>query len=154
MPSDRELALKWWNDAWTEGVWAASWSKSLDGLTPEQAAWQPPNAPGIPGKRHSIWQEVLHMIFWREGWLRRAATGQKLTKEETAAGSFPEVAEVSGAAWDKVRKHFEDTQARMARALDDPANEGHPLKYFVVHDCYHFGQINMMRAMLGFPPIE
>jgi hypothetical protein len=60
----RELVIKWWDEAWTEGLWAAAWSKSLNDLTPAQAAWRPPATVG--GERHSIWQLVLHMIFWRE----------------------------------------------------------------------------------------
>src|SRR3954471_21578609 len=56
MATDRELIQKWWQDAWTEGLWSASWSKSLDGLTPDQAAWQPPSAPGVTGNRNSIHQ--------------------------------------------------------------------------------------------------
>ena len=35
----REHVMKWWNEAWSEGLWAASWRKSLDGLTAAQAAW-------------------------------------------------------------------------------------------------------------------
>ena len=154
MPTDRELVIKWWSDAWTEGVWAASWSKSLEGLTPEQAGWQPPNAPGVPGHRHSIWQNVLHMIFWREGWLRRVATGQKLSKEEIAVGSFPEVGEVTAEAWEQARARFKDTQDRMAAALKDASPKNELLIYFLPHDCYHFGQINLLRAMLGFAPLE
>ncbi len=154
MGTDRELAIKWWGDAWNEGLWAGSWSKSLEGLTPEKAAWQPPNAPGVAGVRHSIWQHVLHMIFWREGWLRRAATGQKLSKEEIAVGSFPAVTEVSVGAWEQARRRFEDTQERMGAALKDPSPKNDLLIYFLPHDCYHFGQINLLRGMLGFAPIE
>ena len=56
----RDELLKLWNDAWTEGLWAAAWGKAIDDLTPAQATWTP--APG----RHSIWQIVNHVIFWRE----------------------------------------------------------------------------------------
>lgn len=154
MATDRELILKWWSDAWTEGLWAASWSKSLEGLTPEQAAWRPPSAPGVAGERKSIWQNVLHMIFWRESWLRRAATGQKPTKEEVDAGNLPAIPEVSQAAWDATRRRFEDTQQRMAAAIADPATADKPLIYFLPHDCYHFGQVNYLRGMLGLAPIE
>ena len=31
---DRAMYTKLWNDAWTEGLWAASWEKSLADLTP------------------------------------------------------------------------------------------------------------------------
>src|SRR6185503_3362504 len=79
--TDRELFAKWWNEAWSSGLWAASWSKSIDDLSPQQAAWSP--APG----RHSIWQIVLHMAFWRETWLRRVESGQKPTDDEVKRGN-------------------------------------------------------------------
>jgi hypothetical protein len=154
MATDRELIIKWWGDAWTEGLWAGSWSKSLEGLTPQQAAWQPPSAPGVSGQRHSIWQIVIHMIFWREGWLRRVATGQKLTKEEIEVGNYPAVGEVSAAAWEQARERFADTQTRMAAALKDTSPKAELLIYFLPHDCYHFGQIGYIRAMLGFAALE
>lgn len=149
--SGRELIARWWNEAWTEGLWAASWQKALEGLTPEQAAWRP---PGDAGKRHSIWQQVLHMVFWREGWLRRAATGQKLTDQEKATGNFPEITDVSVAAWEATLGRFRASQERTLEALKDPDPKNDPLIYFLPHDCYHMGQIMYLRAMQGLPPIE
>ncbi|MCC6661980.1 MAG: DinB family protein [Phycisphaerales bacterium] len=152
MPSpQREFVLKWWNEAWGDGLWAASWSKSLDGLTAAQAAWRP---PGVHGKRHSIWQLTLHMVFWRESWLRRAATGQKPTKDELATLNFPEIADTSEAAWKAAHARFKGTQDRVAKALNEMGTEADPIMYFLPHDCYHFGQVNMLRGMQGLPPIE
>ena len=147
----RELVNRWWSEAWTEGLWAASWPKALEGLTPEQAAWRP---PGVAGKRHSIWQLVLHMVFWRESWLRRAATGQKPSEQELATCNFPEIKEVSQRAWDEALARFGSTQDRTAAALKelDPKND--PITYYLPHDCYHMGQIMYLRAMQGLAPIE
>jgi uncharacterized damage-inducible protein DinB len=149
--TEREIVSKWWDEAWKDGLWAAAWSKSLEGLTPAQAAWTP--REGGPG-RHSIWQIVLHMIFWRESWLRRAATGQKPTDEELARGNFPEVTDPSVKAWEDLRKRFADTQARVGKALREMGLEADPMMYFLPHDCYHFGQINYLRAMQGLKAIE
>src|SRR5262245_64210386 len=105
--SDRGLIVKWWDEAWTEGLWAAAWSKSVDGLTPEQAAWQPPPAPAAAkagvGPRHSIWQIVEHMIFWRDTWLVRIDGGPREAKD-LATRNFPQPAAVTGAAWEADRK--------------------------------------------------
>ncbi len=155
MPStDRELISKWWNDAWTEGLWAASWQKSLDGLTAAQAAWSPPSAPGVTGERHSIWQFVLHMVFWREAWLRRLATDQRTTPEERATLNFPIITDKSEAAWAEARRRFEETQTKIAAALKTPSPAADPIMYFLPHDAYHFGQINYLRAMQGLKFIE
>ncbi len=153
---DRELIVKWWNEAWAEGLWAAAWCKSVEGLTAEQAGWRPPSAPGVEGSRHSIWQNVLHVVFWRESWLRRVDSGQKPSKEEMAIGNWPQV-DGSEAGWAEARRRLTETQERIGAALADPSlSEEHfgALAYFVPHDCYHFGQINMVRGMLGMKAIE
>lgn len=152
--SGRERVLKWWGEAWDEGLWAASWKKSLEGLTAEQAAWQPPSAPGVPGLRHSIWQIVEHMIFWRESWTRRVEGGRKHTDEEYKTGNFPVISDRSEGAWAASRARFEETQKRAAAALKDRGEAAAILEYFLPHDCYHFGQINYLRAMLGLKAIE
>jgi hypothetical protein len=148
-PTDaRTLTTKFWNDAWTEGLWAASWSKSIDGLTPEQAAWSP--AAG----RHSIWQIVLHMVFWRENELRRFATGQAPSADEVAKLNFPEVTDVTPGAWDQARARLRATQEKLAATFADPSRNLERAQYLVPHDAYHFGQINYLRALQGLPPIE
>jgi len=149
--TDRELIVKWWDAAWNEGLWAAAWGKSLESLTAEQAAWAP--AEGGAG-RHSIWRIVLHMTFWRESWIRRAATGQKPTDAEIAAGNFPEVTDRSEAAWVAAKKRFEKTQSGVAAALRSGTVESEPMMQFLPHDSYHFGQINYLRAMQGLKAIE
>lgn len=144
----RDLLAKFWNDAWTEGLWAASWSKSIDNLTPQQAAWSP--AP----ERHSIWQIVLHMVFWRENELRRFASGQAPSAEEVAKLNFPAIPEVSAAAWEQARSRFRVTQEKIAAVYADPGKDLERAKYLLPHDAYHFGQISYLRAMQGLPPIE
>lgn len=144
----REFVAVWWEEAWDEGLWAASWSKSIDGLTAAQAAWSP--APG----HHSIWQIVLHMIFWRESWLRRVATGQKPTPDELERLNFPRIEDKSDAAWAEARHRFADTQVRLGQGLRNSSSEADPLAYFLPHDAYHIGQINYLRAMQGLKPIE
>jgi len=56
---ERPNLLELWNDMWKEGNWIPSWPDSLAGLTAEEAAWSPdPNC-------HSVWQQVVHVTFWR-----------------------------------------------------------------------------------------
>lgn len=143
-----ELGLKWWRDAWSEGLWAAGWKQSLEGLTASQAAWVP--AP----RRHSIWQTVLHMIFWRESWLRRESTGERTTADERERLNWPVVTDPSESAWAEVKARFERTQQGIEERLASGAASAGPMLYFLPHDCYHFGQINANRAMLGLPAIE
>ena len=148
MATDRELLQGWWSDAWREGLWAASWEKSREGLTPAQAAWSP--APG----RHSIWQMVMHMVFWREDALRRLTDPTKPTAEQLWIGNFPVVGDVTPAAWDDVRARFAATQRKISEAIALSGTDLSRLQYMLPHDCYHFGQINLLRALQGLPPIE
>lgn len=148
MDTGREQISKWWGEAWDAGLWAASWKASLDGLSAQEAAWSP--APG----RHSIWQLVAHMIFWRESWLRRAKGAARPTKEEIDRGNFPAPAQPTEPAWLALRGKFEESQKAVGDVLKETDAASDPMIYFLPHDCYHFGQINYLRAMLGKPPIE
>jgi uncharacterized damage-inducible protein DinB len=144
----REDLLKHWNDAWTNGLWAAPWSKAIDDLTPAQAAWTP--APG----RHSIWQIVNHMIFWREHDLA-LLKAQKMSSEEKERRNFePTPSPASDAAWRETKKRFAQTHQQIDEAIANPANSIERLQYFLFHDSYHFGQIMYLRGMQGLKPIE
>jgi len=157
--STREFVTKFWNTAFTEGLWAASWSKSIEGLTAAQAAWQPPDAAslhGQAGKRHSIWQIVLHMCLWREHWLRKLA-GKTTPKEELEEQNFPKLSDLSEGAWAAARARFIESQKQIGAALANPVvseEQFGGIAHFLPHDCYHFGQINYLRAMQGLKPIE
>ena len=150
--TDRDLFLKWWTDAWDQGLWAAPWSKSIEGLSPEQAAWQPAGRDTAP--HHSIWQIVEHMIFWRENWLGRLDGGPRPTEPELAARNFPAPREVSETAWAETRRRLHDSHERVAAAVRDRYDVAAGMMWFLPHDMYHIGQINYIRALQGLKPIE
>jgi hypothetical protein len=153
--SDSDLFLKWWNDAWGVGNWSAAWSKAVDGLTPEQAAWSPPNAPGVEAEaRKSIWQIVEHMIFWREVVLDRADGQPSPSDEQRAARNFPVISDRSETAWADTRRRFEVTHRRIEEAVRTRYEQAAPAMWLLPHDSYHIGQVAYLRAMLGLPPIE
>lgn len=155
LDADQRLLDSFWTDAWGEGLWAAGWEKALEGLTAQQAAWSPPNAPGVSaGSRHSIWQHVLHMCFWREEGIRMLADPVKPTPAAIAAGNFPPVANTSEPAWVATKARFAASQRRIGEVFKTPGADTSRLRYMIPHDCYHFGQIALIRAMLGLPPIE
>src|SRR2546425_7695785 len=66
---DQQTLVRIWEEAWTDGIWYASWEKAID-ATAAQAAWKP--EPG----RHSIWQILNHMLFWQD-YTRRALAEDK-----------------------------------------------------------------------------
>lgn len=142
---EREALLKQWNEAWETGLWAAAWKKSLDGLTSAQAAWKP--GP----QRHSIWQIVEHVTYWREVALNRTAGGEGPSEEEVAQRNFPQPVSATEAAWQDLVRRFGETQRQVAAALQKPATKLEQLQYLVPHDCYHFGQVAYLRALQGLP---
>lgn len=144
---DRALIVKMWNEAWESGLWAAAWSKSVDGLTAAQATWQP--GPG----RHSIWQIVEHLIFWRGVVLKRAAGGDGPTEAEVAAGNFPQPTIASEAAWADLCQRFAASQRAVAMGIESGSDLDR-FPYLTAHDAYHMGQINYLRAMQGLPAVE
>ncbi len=157
MGTDRAFLAKWWREAWTEGLWAAAWSKSVEGLTAEQAAWRASPVPGVEGRGHSIWQHVMHMVFWRESWLRRVGTEVKPSAEEVGTLNWVEVGADGERGWAEACRRLAQTQERIAAVLADPSlSQEHfgAVASFVPHDCYHFGQINMLRGLLGMGVIE
>lgn len=145
---DRTTLLKLLKDGWSEGLWAASWRQSVEGLTPEQAAWKP--AKG----RHSIWQIVRHMVFWREEALRRYSGQPKTPDDQIMAQNFPEPTEVSESAWKADVERLHESQKRVEAYVADPTSNVERIGGLIGHDCYHTGQINMIRAMQGLKPIE
>ena len=145
---DRTRLSQFWRKAWEDGLWAAPWSKSLEGLTAAQAAWKP--AP----QRNSIWQIVGHMVFWREDALARLTGKPKPTDEEIARLNFPQPAVPSELDWQSLKKRFAESQRHIAAALADPNANFERLQYMLPHDCYHMGQINYLRAMQGMAAIE
>jgi uncharacterized damage-inducible protein DinB len=144
----RDELLKLWDDAWTEGLWAASWGRSIEGLTPEQAAWTP--APG----RHSIWQIVLHLCFWRDATLPRMRGQPGASDEAIARENYPTIDRVTAEAWAAARQRLRESQSRIHDAIGDSAYSTDLVIYMITHDNYHFGQINYLRAMQGLKPIE
>lgn len=153
--TDRDLFLRWWGDAWEIGNASAAWSKAVDGLTPEQAAWSPPNAPGVQaGERHSIWQIVEHMIFWRENVLAGKDGVNAPSDAELVVKNFPEIVDHSPEAWADTLRRFRETHGRIAEAVRDRYPASASALGLFPHDTYHIGQVCSLRAMLGFQSVE
>lgn len=145
---DRHELADLYQIAHTQGVWCAPWSRALDDLTPKEAAWQP--AAG----RHSIWQIVNHIAFWREYQAARSRGGANLPDDVVFARNFEAPAVVSDEAWNAGQARLAEAYETNRQAMLDPTTKYDRLEYALAHDNYHFGQIMYLRAMLGKPAIE
>lgn len=151
---------------WLEASWQHAYhtpiAKAIEGLAVAQAFWRP--AP----ERHSIWQNVMHMAYWREYFIR-ALEGDPTfpTQAELQHHNWPDHPDPADeAAWAAARERLAATQERLVRLLrslpqerlDAPAwsdeSVAQAIMYYMRHDSYHVGQIMLLRALQGLAPID
>lgn len=145
---ERDDMIKGWDTAWQSGLWAAPWSRALEGLTAQQAAWKP--GP----QRHSVWQSVYHLLFWRDVTLRQTRGEPRPDDAETERRNWEEPTDMSPAAWQKMVGRYEASHQEMLQALKTADRELTRFLYHLFHDNYHVGQIMQLRALQGLAPIE
>jgi hypothetical protein len=143
---DRNQLLELWNDMWNEGNWVPSLPDSLAGLSAEAAAWSP------DPKCHTLWQEVVHITFWRQVTLRRMAGGAPPGEDEVEQLEFAAPEVVSDDAWAAAVAALKQTQDALAAAIQDETKDIARIPYHLIHDAYHLGRITQLRAMQGTAP--
>ena len=143
---ERTEMLELWNDMWKEGNWIPSWPDSLAGLTATDAAWTP-----YP-KCHSIWEEVVHIIFWRDATLKQVAGEAEPTEEEINRLEFAPPSDVNESTWATTFSELKRTHDEIEAALKDEAKDVSRVKFHLIHDGYHLGRITQLRAMQGSNP--
>lgn len=137
-----------------KGLEAVSLLDALWDLTPEQAAWSP--GRGI----RSIWEIVNHVAAWKAVVLR-FQRGEEVSPEALANQWLP-MGDLTEANWVEARANLEDRQLEIELGLGkltdadldqaigtDDWNLGKAYLGLVAHDCYHAGQITMLRQLQG-----
>lgn len=143
---DKNQVLELWNDMSKEGNWVPSIWDSLAGLTAEQAAWSP--SPTC----HSIWQEVAHIIFWRNVTIVRMAGGAGPDDETVLSDEFAASEMATEELWAETVENLDRTQSILALKISDPDVDISRMPYHLIHDAYHLGRITQLRAMQGTAP--
>lgn len=131
---------------WREGNWVPSWPDSLEDLSGKAAAWSPdPDC-------HSIWQEVVHVTFWRRVTLERMSGGAPPSDEDVERLQFamPEV--VDDTSWAAAVASLKRTHDEIGGAIQDEAKDITRIPYHLIHDAYHLGRITQLRMMQGTEP--
>jgi uncharacterized damage-inducible protein DinB len=121
----------------------------LDGISAQQAATRP-----VPAA-HTIWEIVMHMIFWEDVVTQRLA-GQRAGLVEEL--NFPPMPEITGENWrrtlDQFRASNENFRAALAKLDPAKLNEltaaGKRTYYgeahgIIEHHVYHLGQIALLQ---------
>ena len=127
----------------------------LRGVDPEQAAWKP--APD----RHSIWELVLHIAYWKYA-VRRNLEGSGRGGFPRSPSNWPRVPEpADAAAWKRDRALLKSEHERLVaavegfdpRRLDEEAPGSGSYRFadlifgVVTHDVYHVGQIQLLKRL-------
>lgn len=145
---NHETLLKLWNESWDQGIWIAPWRKAVEDLSATQAAWRP--APN----RHCVWQIVEHVCFWREYTLAKAYGRATPSKDEVERANFAMPETSTEAEWRRSIERLQQSHEALRAAIKDSNAAPERLPYHLGHDCYHLGQIMLLRAMQGLAPIE
>lgn len=128
-------------------------SRTLDGLTPEQAVTK------LEGWPYSIAEQVAHMLFWQRHNFAVIETGVE-PKVPTATVGWPVVTKDD---WPRLKDEFLAGLQKSREMARDPETLGRiairnltvglRLVWFTSHDAYHLGQIALMRRLIGaWPP--
>lgn len=127
-----------------------SLADSLTGLAADQAASRPlPDA-------HSIWEIVNHIAGWENIWRRRFQGDPHASEPEE--GDFPEVPEITEAAWRAAVSRLNEIHVNLLRDVgaltESQLDQNLPNRDYthrflirgaVRHHVYHTGQIAILR---------
>ena len=135
----------------------AVWPHVAD-LTIQQALWRP------AAERHCIWQIVRHITIWRRYVIAWHA-GRPRPDVDSGNWTQPDLAD--DAAWHADLAALErsqrdlvalfqstDSQALLVRNDDGTFGQFVYIVGILNHDSYHTGQIAVLRALQGLPPID
>lgn len=151
----KKIYLKDLNDFfYGPNFWQAGIYPQLKDLSFQQALWK------FSEERHSIWEIVRHMTFWKKFSIEYIKGNPIKDAREFNWTKVPEPSDES--AWreavDELKKTHDEFY-QLAATSDSiwftPENEKSIYyRQVIYHDCYHNGQIGLLRAMQGIKAIE
>jgi len=148
-----EILLDQHSACYDENGWFVALTNALEGLTAEQAAWKPANVD------NSIWENINHLIFWNERWLRRYRGELNKPEDVENKGTFHSGETDWQATREKLKAVMDEWREKLS-AIDDeklqsPVNAEYqapwssPLAHQNIHNAYHVGQIVLLRKLQG-----
>jgi len=126
--------------------WFVPASKSVAGLTAEQAAWKDGNA------NHSIAQLVQHLVFWNQSqlatWKGQKPPAYSGKNDETFGNNLDK------AAWESAVRQLDAVLADMEKWIESSDEAGlrrqaDNIAHVSAHNAYHTGQILYIRKQQG-----
>lgn len=131
--------------------WQASLYQQLEGLTLTEALYKP------AAERHSIWELIRHMNYWKYWALTYMNTGEKLNAKGENWRELPE------ATQENFDNDLNELRSLHKQCVELSNQTGEDLftsteerivffRQLLYHDCYHTGQIGLLRVMQGLKP--
>jgi hypothetical protein len=141
----RSLLLHELHTTHTEADWFVPITTAVDGLTAEQASWQPP-AGG-----HSAGQLTYHLLFWN----RRNLLNFRGEKQDKFSGDNEETfVKFDNKQWSDTVKQLDQVMTDLEKLVES-ADEQKLAKWattignICTHNAYHVGQIVYVRKLQG-----
>ena len=141
----RSLLLHELRTTHTEADWFVPIDTAVDGLTAEQASWQPP-AGG-----HSAGQLTYHLLFWNR---RNLARFQGESLDKFSGDNDETFVKFDNKQWADTVKQLDrvmtDLEKLVESASDDQLAKWAPtIGNICTHNAYHTGQIVYVRKLQG-----
>lgn len=141
----RSILLHQLKTTHSQADWFAPINTAVEGLTPEQANWQPPNGG------HSAGQLTYHLLFWNRLNLERLqgkSSGKFTGNNDETFTKFDEK------QWNDTVKQLDqvmtDLEKLVAMADDKKlASMATTIANICTHNAYHTGQIVYVRKLQG-----
>ena len=141
----RSVLLQQLKNAHNQAEWYAPISVAVDGLTAEQASWQPPKGA------HSAGQLTYHLLFWNRQSLMRLS-GQ--TPDKFSGDNEQTFSKFDAKQWSDIVKQLDQVltdMEKLVEAADDQklAAIAPTVAKIATHNAYHDGQIIYVRKLQG-----
>jgi len=141
----RSLLLHELHTTHTEADWFVPINVAVDGLTAEQASWQPP-AGG-----HSAGQETYHLLFWNR---RNLVKFQGGTNEKFGGDNEQTFVKFDSKQWSDTVKQLDQVMTDLEKLVESADEEklaswAPTIANICTHNAYHVGQIVYVRKLQG-----
>ncbi len=145
-PTLKSILLSQLKSTHNEQDWFVPASKSVEGMTADQANWKDGNV------NHSVGQLVAHLVFWNQQqlmtWKGQKPPAFNGKNDETFGGNLDK------ASWDKAVNDLDAVLSEMEKWITS-ADEATLVKQYdtiahvSAHNAYHTGQIIYIRKQQG-----
>jgi uncharacterized damage-inducible protein DinB len=125
--------------------WFVSPSKSVEGLTAEQASWK-------DGKgNHSIGQLTYHLVFWNS---QELAKFKGQTPDKFSGNNEETFDKFDAKTWEDTVKKLDQVLTDLEKFVESASDEqlakfGPEIAHIGTHNAYHTGQIIYIRRLQG-----